>query len=158
ERMIRSDHFRESETAKPHEPARAAPTGQVVDELDRGAIGPMQVLRHQQQRSALGVTVEELAHFTKHPFQVDADQLPKQGFALLRRTQPGQLQQPSWRDGTQQSRHVCITATQLREGFEYRMVGLAASVVLHAMAARTNAVAKPGNEAIDQSRLADAGL
>ena len=136
----------------------AAPAREIVDELDRGAIAPMQVLRHQQQRSALGVTVQEFAHFAEHPFQVDADKLSQQRFALFRGTEPGQLQQPGRRDGAQQRWHCCVSATQLRERFEYWVVRLAASVVLHAMATRAGDFAESGNKAIDQRRLANAGL
>ena len=158
ERMIRGDHLGEPEARKPHEAAAAAPAREVIDELDRRAIAPMQVLRHQQQRTALGVTVQEFAHFAEHPFQVDADKLSQQGFALFRGTEPGQLQQPGRRDGAQQRWYFCINATQLREGFENRMVRLAASVVLHAMATRASNVAEPGNKAIDQRSLANPGL
>ena len=103
ERMIRGDDLGEPEARKPHEAAAAAPAREIVDELDRGAIAPMQILRHQQQRTALGVAVQEFAHFTEHPFQVDADELSQQGFALFGGTEPGQLQQPGGRDGAQQS-------------------------------------------------------
>ena len=158
ERMIRGDHLGESKARKPHEAAAAAPAREVIDELDRGAIAPMQVLGHQQQRTALGVTVQEFAHLTEHPFQVDADKLSQQGFALFHGTEPGQLQQPGRRDGAQQRWYFCISAAQLREGFENRMVRLAASVVLHAMATRASNVAEPGDKAIDQRGFANPGL
>jgi hypothetical protein len=109
----------------------------------------MSWIGHQQQWPALGVSVEEFAYLAQHPVQVYTDELPQQGFALFSSTQPGQLQQPGWGNGTQQSRQVRIRATQLRQSFEYRVVWLAASVVLHAMTARTSNVAEPGNKTID---------
>ena len=101
ERMIRGDDLGESEARKPHEPARAAPPREIVDELDRRAIGPMQILRDEQQRSLLRVSVQKFADLAKHPFQVDADKLSQQGFALFRGTEPGQLQHPGRRDSSQ---------------------------------------------------------
>ena len=73
----------------------------IVDELDRRAIAPMQVLGDQQQRPALGVAVQEFAHLAQHSLQIDSDELAQQGFALLRGAEPGQLQQPGRRDSAQ---------------------------------------------------------
>ena len=44
----------------------------------------MQVLGHQQQRPALGVAIEQLAHLAQHAVRADARELPSQGVALLR--------------------------------------------------------------------------
>ena len=93
----------------------------------------MQVLRHQQQRSALGVTVQEFAHLAEHSFQVDADELSQQGFALFRGAEPGQLQQPGRRDGAQQSWNCCVSrdtaprALRVRDGMARRFRSAARS-------------------------------
>ena len=73
--MVERHDLGETEACKPHEPRAATAPRDVVDELDRRAVTPMQVLGHQQQRATLGVAIEELAHFAQHAIRVDAGEL-----------------------------------------------------------------------------------
>ena len=102
ERMVGSDDLGQPEARQPHETTAAASSRDVVDELGRRAIAPMQVLGDQQQRPVLGVAVEELAHLAQHALRIHADELSAQALPLFSSTEPGQLQQPGRRDGAQQ--------------------------------------------------------
>ena len=156
ERMVQRDDLGEAKACEPHEARAAAPPRDVVDELDRRAVAPMQVLGHQQQRPALGVAIEQLAHLAQHAIRADAGELSSQRVALLRGAEPRQLQQPGRRHGAQQ-RHgsVAVAAAQLGQGFEHGKIRLAGAVVLDALAARAGDVAEAGDEVLDQRRLAD---
>ena len=59
ERMVERHDLGEAKACKPHEPRAAAAPRDVVDELDRRAVAPMQVLGHQQQRPALACSDRE---------------------------------------------------------------------------------------------------
>ena len=52
--------------AEPQQPRRRAAAREVVDELHRGVVAPVQVLGDQQQRPILGVAIEQLAHLAQH--------------------------------------------------------------------------------------------
>ena len=158
ERMIQRDDLGETEACQPHEARAAAPPRDIVDELDRRTVAPMQVLGHQQQRPALGVAIEHLAHLAQHSIRADARQLSSQRLALLRGAEPRQLQQPGRRHRAQQARNRAVAAAQLRERFENGKIRFARAVVLHALAARTSDVAEARDEMFDQRRLADAGF
>ncbi len=117
--MIQRDHLGETEACQPHEARAATPSRDIVDELNRRAVAPMQVLGDQQQRPALGVAIEHLAHLAQHAIRADARELSSQGVALFRGAEPRQLQQPGRRHGAQQGRDArcrCGTAPRgLRE-------------------------------------------
>ena len=98
ERMIASDDLGEPEARQPHEAGVAAPAREEVDELERRPIAPVQVFRDQQQRSVLGVAIEEFAHLAEHALGGCADELLAQRFALVGSANPRQLQQPGRRD------------------------------------------------------------
>ena len=66
ERMIERHDLGETKACEPHEARVAPPSRDVVDELDRRAIAPMQVLGHKQQRPALARAIEKLAHLAQH--------------------------------------------------------------------------------------------
>ena len=83
--MVERHDLGETKAGKPHEPRAATAPRDVVDELDRRAVAPMQILGHQQQRATLGVAIEELAHLAQHAIRADAGELSSQRFPLLRR-------------------------------------------------------------------------
>ena len=101
--MVRRDHLGHAEGRQPHQAGAAAPPRDVVDELDRRAVAPVQVFRHQQQRPLLGVAVEQLAHLAQHAVRAHAGQFAPQCVAFLRGAEPRQLQQPG-------RRHACAAA------------------------------------------------
>jgi hypothetical protein len=55
--MVRRDHLGHAKGREPHQASAAAPPRDVVDELDRRAVAPVQVFRHQQQGALVGVSV-----------------------------------------------------------------------------------------------------
>ena len=154
--MIQRDHLGETEACKPHDARAAAPSRDIVDELNRRTVAPVQVLGYQQQRPALGLAIEQLAHFAQHAIRARARELSSQGVALLRRAEPRQLQQPGRRHTAEQGRDRAVAAAQFREGVENGKIRLATTVVLHALAVCTNNIAEARNEMLDQRRLADA--
>jgi hypothetical protein len=143
---------------QPHQLPPLRRPGQIVDELNRRVVGPMQVLREQQERLPFGVPAQEFAHLAQHPFEVDADKLSQQGLALFDGAQPRQLQEPGRRDSSQQSWDGFVCATELCERFKDGMVGFAASIVLHATPTSTGDLAESSNEVLDERGLADARL
>ena len=108
--MIQRDDLSGTKACQPHEARAAAPTGDVVDELNGRTVAPMQVLGHQQQRPALGIAIEHLAHLAQHSIQAHSRKLASQRIALLGAAQPRQLQQPGRRHGTQQGRNATVEA------------------------------------------------
>ena len=137
ERMVERHDLGEAKACKPHEPRAATAPRDVVDELDRRAVAPMQVLGHQQQRPALARAIEKLAHLAQHAIRADAGELSSQRFALLRGAEPRQLQEPGRRDRAQQRDERAVAAAQLRQRFQHGKIRLAGAVVLDALAART---------------------
>ena len=119
-------------------------------------VAPVQVFRHQQQRTLLGVAVEQLAHLAQHAVRAHAGQLTPQRVAFLRGAEPRQLQQPGRRHVAQQRRQRAVAAAQLGQRFQHRQVRLAGAVVLHALPARAGDAAEAGYEVLDQRGLADA--
>ena len=158
ERMVHRDHLGHAEGRQPHQAGAAAPPRDVVDELDRRAVAPVQVFRHQQQRPLLGVAVEQLAHLAQHAVRAHAGQFAPQRVAFLRGAEPRQLQQPGRRHGAQQRGQVRVLAAQLGQRLQHRQIGLAGAVVLHALAARDGDVSEARHEVLDQRGLADARL
>ena len=156
ERMVVRDDLGETEAREPHQARVRPPARDMVDELDRRVVAPMQVLGHQQQRPLGGIAVEELAHLAQHAIRAHARELASQGVALLRGAQPRQLQQPGGRDGAQQGRDRAVAAAELPERFENRQVRLACTVLLDALPAGAGDPAQSRNEVIDERRLADA--
>ena len=98
ERMIARDDLGEPEGRQPHDAGTATPTCDVVDELNRRPIGPVQVFGDEQERFVLRLAIEKLAHFAEHALGRCADELIAQRFALFSSADPRQLQQPRRRD------------------------------------------------------------
>ena len=134
--MVQRDHLGQAEARQPHQARAAAPPRDVVDELDRRPVAPVQVFGHQQQRPLLGVAVEQLAHLAQHAVGAHAGQFAPQRVAFLRGAQPRQLQQPGRRHAAQQRGQSAVLAAQLGHRLQHRQVRLAGAVVLHALAAR----------------------
>ena len=156
--MIERHDLGETKACEPHEARVAAPSRDVVDELDRRAIAPMEVLGHKQQRPALARAIQKLAHLAQHAICRDTGELPPQSVALLGGAEPRQLQEPGRRDRAQQRHERAVDAAQLRQGFEDGEVGLAAAVLIDALAADAKNIAETRNEMLDQRRLADTRL
>jgi len=55
----------------------------VIDEMQRCAITPMEVLGDQQQRSALARAIQDFAHLAQHAIWRDTGQLPPQSVSLF---------------------------------------------------------------------------
>ncbi|MNN25921.1 hypothetical protein D3C81_1394130 [compost metagenome] len=155
ERMIERHHLGDAEARQPHKPSAAASPRHIVDELDRRPIAPVQVFGYQQQRSLLGVAVQQFTHFPQHAIRTDAGKLAPQRVSLLRGAQPRQLQQPGRRHGAHQRRQGRVAAAQIGQRLQHRQVRLAGAVVLHAMAACAGNAAKAGEEMLDQRGLAN---
>ena len=158
ERMVQRDHFGQPEARQPHEAGAAAPPRHVIDELDRCPVTPVQVLGHQQQRPALGVTVDQLPNLAQHSIRADTHQLSTQCLALVGCAQPRQLQQPSGRDRAQQCRNLTVSAAQLRKRLQHRQIGFAGTVQIDALTARASDVAKARDKVFNKRGLTDPGL
>ena len=158
ERVVGRDQLRHAETAEPEQPCRRAAAREVVDELHRGLVAPVQVLGDQQERSLLRVAIEELAHLAQHPGLAGTGQLAPQRLALFRRREPGQLEEPCRRDRADQVDERGIATRQVGERLEDRQMRLAGAVLLHAMPVRTVAFADLAHEPFEDGALADAGL
>ena len=142
ERMIERHDLGETKACEPHEARVAAPSRDIVDELDRRAIAPMQVLGHEQQRPALARAIQKLAHLAQHAICGDTGELSPQSVALLGGAEPRQLQEPGRRDRTQQRDERAVDAAQLGQRFEDGEVGLAAAVLVDALAADAKNIAE----------------
>ena len=81
--MIQRDDLGQTKARKPHQSRAAASARDVVDQLDRRAVAPVQIFGHQQQRPALGVAIEQLAHLAQHAIRADAGKLSSQRVALV---------------------------------------------------------------------------
>ena len=158
ERMVRRHHLGQAEGRQPHQAGAAAPPGDVVYQLDRRPVAPVQVLRHQQERTLFGVAVQQLAHFPQHALRAHASEFAAKRLSFFRGAEPWQLQQPRRRHATQQRGRRSIIATQLGQRLQHRKVRLTGSVVLHALAARDGRAAQAAHEVLDQRGLADARL
>ncbi len=158
ERMILRHHFRDPERGKPHQARAATPPRDVVDQLDGGAVAPVQVFRHQQQGVLLRVPVEQFTHLPQHALGTDAGQLAAQAVPFFGGAQPRQLQKPGGRDGPQQRRQRRIVAAQVRQCFQHGQVGLARAVMFHALAAGTRGPRETRDEMLDDAGLADTRL
>ena len=156
ERMVRRDHLGHAKGREPHQASAAAPPRDVVDELDRRAVAPVQVLRHQQQGALVGVAVQQLAHLPQHAVRAYAGQFSPQCVAFLGGAEPRQLQQPGRPDRAQQRGQVRVLAAQLSQSLQHRQIGLAGAVVLDALAARHGDASQARHEVLDQHGLADA--
>jgi hypothetical protein len=118
----------------------------------------MQVLREEQERFTVGVPARNSPISRSIRSKLTPTSFSQQGIALFDGAQPGQLQEPSRRDSSQQSWDGFVCATELCERFEDGMVGLAAPIVLHATPASTGDLAESSNEVLDERSLADARL
>ena len=156
--MIERHDLGETKACEPHEARVAAPSRDVVDELDRRAIAPMEVLGYKQQRPALARAIQKLAHLAQHAISRNTGELPPQSVALLGGAEPRQLQEPGRCDRTQQRHERAVDAAQLRQGFEDGEVRLAAAVLIDALAADAKNIAEIRDEMLDQRRLADPRL
>ena len=155
ERMVQCHDLGDTKACQPHQPRAATPSRDIVDELERRAVAPMQVFGHEQQRSALGRAIENLAHLAQHAIRADPRELSSKRFALVRGAVPRQLQEPGRCDGAQQRHKSAVVSAQLRERFQHWQVRFPCTVMLHALAARDSNVAKRGDEVFDERRLAD---
>jgi hypothetical protein len=158
ERMVERHDLGEPKRGEPHEPRVAAPPCDVVDELDSGAVAPVQVLRHQQQRLAVARAVEKRAYLAQHAIGGDTRELASQQVPFLRIGEPRQLQEPRWRRRTQQRYERVVRAAQVGDGLEHGKVRFARPMMLDALSSGTRDVAEAGDEVLDQGRLADTRL
>jgi hypothetical protein len=158
ERMIRRHHLGDAEGGEPHQAGADAPPRDVVDELDRRSVAPVQVFSHQQQWTMLRVAVQQLAHLAQHAVGADTGELAAKRLSLFHSAEPGQLQQPSRRHTAQQPGQLPVAARQLGQRLQHRKIRLACAVVLDALTARDGRAMHAAHKVLDQHRLADSRL
>ena len=151
--MIRADDFRKAEAREPQQSSAGATARDVVDELHRRLIAPVQVLGDEQQRTIRRVAIQQLAHLPQHARLARAGELAAQSLALGCTAQPRQLQQPCRSDGADQLHQPRIAPAQCRERFQNGQIRLAFAVLLDALPVRAMDVARFGHEAFDQRGL-----
>ena len=66
ERAVIADDLRKPEACEPHQAPVSASPRNVVNQLKRRAVAPMQIFGHEQQRALCGVAIQQLAHFAEH--------------------------------------------------------------------------------------------
>ena len=152
------DQLRHAKAAEPQQPRPRAAAREVVDELHRRVVTPVQVLGDQQQRAFFRVAIEELPHLAQHPRLPGAGQLAPQGLALFRRGEPRQLEEPGRRDRADQVDERGIATRQVGERLQDRQVRLAGTVLLDAVPVRAVDLADLAHEAVDDGGLAHAGF
>ena len=148
--------------AEQQQPGRLAPAQQRGDQVERGVVGPVQVLEHKHDRRRAADRVERLEHLAQHAragrsLGALAHRLGGRAFA----EQPRQLDEPGRGALGQRGddRLAGGAARQRTERLEHGHVGLARPALGQALAdARDGAARRVAQERVDERALAGARL
>ena len=150
------------ERADQQQPGGLATAQQRRDQVERGVVGPVQVLEHQDHRRGGAERVERLEHLAQHP-------RPRRALGGVADRhahgpgleQPRELDQPGRRALRQHAddRVPLRAARELAQRLQHRQVRLDLATVAQALAdAQQRARAGLGEEGVDEGALPDARL
>ena len=153
-------HLRGPVRAHDQQAGRCRPPGQVGQQLDGRAIAPVQALAHEHERPIGGEHLQGVAQLPEHPLRRRPDRPQPQRLEVGGLEQPGQLQQPRRRGGTEDLTDVVTVgaATQAGEGVQDGQVRLTLAELSDTQPPPDQHVlplAEPVDEHVDQRRLAD---
>src|ERR1700674_1040624 len=156
--MIGGDDLRQSEGPEPQQTAMTASARQVIPQLTGCVIAPMQVLCHEQQRTILRVTVQQLTHFSQHARLACTDELGPQCIAFGCAAKPWQAQEPAWSNRTHEVGQRQVPPAERGERFEHGKIGFARATLFDAVSVSAMTLADFADEALDERGFSDAGL
>ena len=130
-------------------------------DVERRAVGPVQVLEDQHERVIHRDRFERFADLPHHPLARRPEDLSLQRFALIHLDERRKLYQPGRRPQCQRPGETTLVgrADQLADGLEQRVIRFLTSESLEALAPRNPHIRQPAGllqEEVDERRLADA--
>ena len=160
------DRLGSAVAAEQEKPRTLGALGEDRDQVDSAAVGPVQILQHEDERDLVGQLLHELREDPQHALGCGAGKTGSQIVEFSPLDEPGKLDEPGRCMLAQQPhdprrmRPTCQTP----DGFEHRHQRLFAAAPAHAPSrrnyglARTGTAGNGGEERFDECRLADPGF